>query len=386
MTTPLPLRWCSDEKVALCRDFHLVRFQEGWVKHLYDDWDAVVGRAKGLWAPRWRMASQGAIPGGASSGSLEASSHDGDNTNEQETSTRAVPASRHRSFGDGGGCNRYPGGKLVPTEKVGHPNSEPSSTRLAEDPRERVEQDQDRRVAVEADYRKESGDHRHRRRDRNHSPDYDDYDDDDDDDDWGGRGRQWPLSPRSTNDSSKRQDDRDTGAKSGGSTSLAAPRCVGGGSAKKAGTSRWARSGSMKGWSSARWTGVDVRAMQSRLSRIVDDTSARIRNSIVMKVTTRKSEISEVDVAPGGPGMHLKAFSVPNRKGGTRPRQARKLRTGAIMGISFRLIAVPSTGCAVYPAFLLALSSVSSMPFIETMLSRKSGLETRDAWWISGFL
>ena len=35
--------------------------QEGWVKHLYDDWDAVVGRAKGLWAPRWRTASHGVI-------------------------------------------------------------------------------------------------------------------------------------------------------------------------------------------------------------------------------------------------------------------------------------------------------------------------------------
>ncbi|CAM9706386.1 unnamed protein product, partial [Hapterophycus canaliculatus] len=37
---------------ALLKD--LLCTKEGWVKHLYNDWDAVVGRAKGLWAPRWR--------------------------------------------------------------------------------------------------------------------------------------------------------------------------------------------------------------------------------------------------------------------------------------------------------------------------------------------
>lgn len=39
--------------------------QEEWVNHLYDDWDAVVGRAKGLWAPRWRTASHGGLTAAA---------------------------------------------------------------------------------------------------------------------------------------------------------------------------------------------------------------------------------------------------------------------------------------------------------------------------------
>lgn len=57
----------------------------------------------------------------------------------------------------------------------------------------------------------------------------------------------------------------------------AAAADVGGDDSKsKKSQARWVRAG---------WSTVDVRAVQSRLSRIVDDTSARIRSNIVVQVS-----------------------------------------------------------------------------------------------------
>lgn len=42
--------------------------------------------------------------------------------------------------------------------------------------------------------------------------------------------------------------------------------------------------GGKRRWRKGGWAAVDVRAVQSRISRIVDDTSARIRSSVVVKV------------------------------------------------------------------------------------------------------
>lgn len=43
-----------------------------------------------------------------------------------------------------------------------------------------------------------------------------------------------------------------------------------------------------RGWVRGRWPALDVRAVQNRLSRLVDDTSARIRNKIVVKVRDQR--------------------------------------------------------------------------------------------------
>lgn len=165
--------------------------QEGWVKHLYDDWDAVVGRAKGLWAPRWRTATHGGTAVGT------ANKNDGD----------AIAATERK----------------ISASSATHNN-----------------------VSLKEDTL-------------------------DGEDEWGGRG--W----RSVTISSV---DRDGGGDGGADVATGAGS--GEPSARVVGKSDGSTGDKGKGrWVRGRWAAVDVRSVQSRLSRIVDDTSARIRSNIV---------------------------------------------------------------------------------------------------------
>lgn len=189
------------------------------MKHLYDDWDAVVGRAKGLWAPRWRTASHGAIQAAADNDADEAAPgtegataaiRDDDDDDAAAAATAAVADKTSPTIG----------GKALVQGKV-----DPTATKEAcAAPR---------------------------------SPDVDD--------EWGGLGSPPPATAAGG---------RDVSAE--GDVKAPASGAQGDGAGESKSKGRWARAG---------WSTVDVRAVQSRLSRIVDDTSARIRSNIVVKVS-----------------------------------------------------------------------------------------------------
>lgn len=195
--------------------------QEGWVKHLYDDWDAVVGRAKGLWAPRWRTASHGVIQAAADNGDADeaapgtegatAAIRDDDDDDAAAAAATAAVADK---------TSPTTGGKALVQGKAG-----PTATKEG--------------CAAPG------------------SPDVDD--------EWGGLGSPPPATAAGG---------RDVSAEGDVKAPTSGAQGDGGGESKSKG--RWARAG---------WSTVDVRAVQSRLSRIVDDTSARIRSNIVVKVS-----------------------------------------------------------------------------------------------------
>lgn len=175
------------------------------MKHLYDDWDAVVGRAKGLWAPRWRTASHGvataALTGASSAAGTAAAAA-------TDVEKKAVLMKGKGAEGDDGSASEDDG---VTVTAMDAPNE------------------------------------------------------------WGGRG-----SPRAGDGDG----DGGGGGSGGGVVVSASDEGVGRGAGGEGGgvgkgKGRWARAG---------WSTVDVRTVQSRLSRIVDDTSARIRSNIVVKV------------------------------------------------------------------------------------------------------
>ncbi|CAB1111040.1 unnamed protein product [Ectocarpus sp. CCAP 1310/34] len=184
---------------ALLKD--LLCTKEGWVKHLYNDWDAVVGRAKGLWAPRWRMASVAAVQ--QASGATD--------------STAIVPA---------GDTDEEEKASTVKSDGVG---AAAAAAAAAASP------------SLRKTSPLEGGD--------GAAPV-------DGGDEWGGRG--------SPTEVVVAKEDVAAATGSGEETNA--------GEAVQAKGGRWQR---------GRWSSVDVRSVQSRLSRIVDDTSARIRSNIV---------------------------------------------------------------------------------------------------------
>ncbi|CAM9679024.1 unnamed protein product [Scytosiphon promiscuus] len=194
---------------ALLKD--LLCTKEGWVKHLYNDWDAVVGRAKGLWAPRWRTGSVGAI--------IAAQASEG-------TTTKAnAEAAPDRSTGDGG-----VGAAAEMINAADYDESPPTAAKGGES---------DSGVVPPGAGRE---------------------------DEWGGRG-----SP--TEVMVEKED--------GGDDATRATAAAGKGQETKV-VEAGAEAAQAKGrWHRGAWSSVDVRSVQSRLSRIVDDTSARIRSNIV---------------------------------------------------------------------------------------------------------
>lgn len=189
------------------------------MQHLYDDWDAVVGRAKGLWAPRWRSSS---YPGVMRS-RADLDEHDTAATVESNADEDTVALGKE--------------GKLAARDGDGDGDG--------------GEEDAMSVIASEEE------------------------------DEWGGRGRYSKVGVT-------------IAAKGGGKVNPA------GGSAGGPGTvPGWSGdegpgpgSGSGKGgrgWVRGRWPALDVRAVQSRLSRLVDDTSAKIRSKIVVKVRDQRS-------------------------------------------------------------------------------------------------
>ncbi|CBJ27220.1 Zinc finger FYVE domain-containing protein [Ectocarpus siliculosus] len=180
---------------ALLKD--LLCTKEGWVKHLYNDWDAVVGRAKGLWAPRWRMASVAAVQQASGATDSTAIVPAGDTDEEEKASTV-------KSDGVGAAA------------AAASPNLHETSPQEAGDGAAPV----------------------------------------DGGDEWGGRGSPTEVVVAKEDVTAETVSGEETNA----------------GEAVQAKGGRWQR---------GRWSSVDVRSVQSRLSRIVDDTSARIRSNIV---------------------------------------------------------------------------------------------------------
>ena len=168
------------------------------MKHLYNDWDAVVGRAKGLWAPRWRTASVGAAAAAQASGTALT----GHNTD----TAAAVPTLEG-------------GAEAKVTEQGGEEGGSAN------------------------------------------------VDGEDEDDEWGGRGSPTEVVVANAD---------------GGDVPSAAAAITGGGEETVVVQGGDGEAGKGKGrWHRGAWSAVDVRSVQSRLSRIVDDTSARIRSNIV---------------------------------------------------------------------------------------------------------
>lgn len=184
------------------------------MQHLYDDWDAVVGRAKGLWAPRWRSSSYlGVMPSRADSDEDDAavtveSDADDDTALGKEGKLSARESGEH-----------FAGG----------------------------EEDAMSVTASEAE------------------------------DEWGGRGQYSKVGATAA-------------AKRGGKVSPAGgPGTVPGWSGDEGPAGGKGKGG--RGWVRGGWPAVDVRAVQRRLSRLVDDTSARIRSKIVVKVRDQRPGI-----------------------------------------------------------------------------------------------
>eukprot|EP00752_Nemacystus_decipiens_P001837 g1772.t1 len=215
---------------ALLKD--LLCTKEGWVKHLYNDWDAVVGRAKGLWAPRWRTASVGAAAAAQASGTALAG---------RDTDTAdAAPT------GGGGGA--------------------------VEAPAQGCEEGSSASANADGEGEGEG---------------------EGEEDEWGGRG-----SPTEAVVANKDEGDgaRDAVATNEGGEETVVVKAED----REAGKTRGR-------WHRGAWSAVDVRSVQSRLSRIVDDTSARIRSNIV-KDTEPTSAKPPAPPGPEGPGPSADAI------------------------------------------------------------------------------
>lgn len=186
------------------------------MKHLYNDWDAVVGRAKGLWAPRWRTGSVGAIVAA-----------------QAETATKAATTG-----GDTKSDTALVGGA--------------AEVLTAADYDERPPLKEGESARGSAPCGGSGGD------------------------EWGGRG--------SPTEVVVEKEDASGGAAAGATTNA-----VAGAGARNGQEAKVAEAGGeAKGrWHRGAWSSVDVRSVQSRLSRIVDDTSARIRSNIVKVCETR---------------------------------------------------------------------------------------------------
>ncbi|CAM9302396.1 unnamed protein product [Pylaiella littoralis] len=207
---------------ALLKD--LLCTKEGWVKHLYNDWDAVVGRAKGLWAPRWRTALVDATP-------TTAAITDG--------STDADPATAVVG-GDG----------LIATEAVAAAAAAAEmgfDEKLRAAAREGVESAPGGKDGSSSSgVNLVGGDGEHG---------------------WGGRGSPAEVVVEKI--------------ASGGAAAGVTASTAGAGEEAMVVEVR-SEAGVGKGrWSKGAWSAVDVRSVQSRLSRMVDDTSARIRSNMV---------------------------------------------------------------------------------------------------------
>lgn len=175
------------------------------MKHLYNDWDAVVGRAKGLWAPRWRTASVGVAAAAQASG-----------TALTVRETKAADAVATADGGEAEAAAEARGGEAGGSGSLDGEGGE---------------------------------------------------------DEWGGRGS--PTEVVVTNEDGVGGAGGAPATTDGGEETMVVQ--AGGGREEGQSKGRWHRGA---------WSTVDVRSVQSRLSRIVDDTSARIRSNIV-KVCTR---------------------------------------------------------------------------------------------------
>ncbi|CAM9212244.1 unnamed protein product [Discosporangium mesarthrocarpum] len=183
----------------LLRD--LLCTKEGWVEHLYEDWDAVVGRAKGLWTPRWRKGATGAEKLLPELGTREP----------LPSGDQAGSEGRGAGAGAAGGAGVV-GGKELPQGAPEHEEEE-----------------------------------------------------------WGGTGQ------RVTTASVAAQSPSPTDGRAGPgerATTNAAAATRGGDSGGR-GLSRVV--------GGRKWSPVDMGKVQARLSRMVDDTSARLRESVVVK-------------------------------------------------------------------------------------------------------
>lgn len=191
------------------------------MKHLYNDWDAVVGRAKGLWAPRWRTASVGAttttaaITDGNTDADAAAAAVSGDGLS---ATAGAATAARSAAMGSDEKL-RAAAQEGVGSARGGEDGS--SSANLV------------------------GGDGK---------------------DAWGGCG-----SPADVVE-----------AKEYGSGGAGGAAATTGAGEKTMVVEVASEAGERKGrWARGAWSAVDVRSVQSRLSRMVDDTSARIRSNVV---------------------------------------------------------------------------------------------------------
>ena len=173
------------------------------MKHLYNDWDAVVGRAKGLWAPRWRTASVGTAGAAQASGTaLTARDTETADADAAVEGRGAAGAEGQGGEEGGGGGANLDGGEQ--------------------------------------------------------------------EDEWGGRGSPTEVVVAKEDGGEGAAVADATTAAAGGEETVVVQ--AGGGETGQQGKGRWHRGA---------WSAVDVRSVQSRLSRIVDDTSARIRSNIV---------------------------------------------------------------------------------------------------------
>lgn len=236
----------------------LYPLQEGWVKHLYNDWDAVVGRAKGLWAPRWRTAlvdatsTTAAITDGSTDADPATAVVGGDGLIATEA-VAAAAAAAEMGFDEKLRAAAREGVESAPGGKDG---SSSSSVNLV------------------------GGDGEHG---------------------WGGRGSPAEVVVEKNG--------------SGGAAAGVTASTAGAGEEAMVVEVR-SEAGVGKGrWSKGAWSAVDVRSVQSRLSRMVDDTSARIRSNMVKvgaaaMVVTPQNRMS----SPPAPSHHLGRYFLFSRR------------------------------------------------------------------------
>lgn len=222
------------------------------MKHLYDDWDAVVGRAKGLWAPRWRTFSPDGVAAApaldaAAIGAIAAEKNNIANDGDEDGSAGTQPTIE--------GTASVAAGAIA----VGG---------VADDGRSLTDKGFDGNVVPAGKTMIDVG---------ASGADAFSFTALDDKDEWGGRGT--PSAPASAAGEivAGSGGGDDAAGFAAGSGEAAALIAAGGGGdvGGRNSKGRWVRGA---------WSAVDVRAVQSRLSRIVDDTSARIRSNIVVKV------------------------------------------------------------------------------------------------------
>lgn len=210
------------------------------MKHLYNDWDAVVGRAKGLWAPRWRTASVGATTTTTAAAAITDGKIDADADNSAMVSGDGLSATAAVAGAEGGAA--------ASSAEMGFDEKLPAA---AESAAEATQEGAESAPGVEDDRRSfdlVGGDGK---------------------DGWGGRGS--PI------DVVVAKEDGEAGA--GGAGGAAATT---GDGEETVAVDVASEAGEVKSrWSRAAWSAVDVRSVQSRLSRMVDDTSARIRSNMV---------------------------------------------------------------------------------------------------------